>query len=163
MAGYRVYRGPATDDSSLLTHNALAPGARSFHDASADPQSSYTYWIGALDPVGHESLLGPFSYDGAGALARKEGLSLTLAGANPVRDVARLRFVVPRREEIVLSVYDLSGRLVRTLARGTREPGVWTVAWDGEDDRGGRVASGLYLLKLSGERDSKNLRILFLR
>ena len=49
---------------------------------------------------------------------------------------------------ISLCVYDVDGRLVRTLLSGHQEAGERTVTWDGDDDRGGRVASGLYFCLL---------------
>lgn len=48
-----------------------------------------------------------------------------------------------------LSVYDLSGRLVRNLVDGEQEPGTYSVTWDGRDSSEKEVAGGLYFYKLS--------------
>ena len=47
-----------------------------------------------------------------------------------------------------LRVYDVSGRLVRTLVNGYRPSGVTSVTWNGENDRGQRAASGAYCYEL---------------
>ncbi len=47
-----------------------------------------------------------------------------------------------------LRVYDLTGRLVRTLVSGATQAGSLVVTWDGLDERGRRVASGVYLYRL---------------
>lgn len=72
---------------------------------------------------------------------------------NPFNPRTKISFVLPTAGEARLCVYDVNGRLVRTLASGWMEAGERTVTWDGDDDRGGRVASGLYFCRLSaGDR-----------
>jgi flagellar hook assembly protein FlgD len=64
-----------------------------------------------------------------------------------------MAFDVPRAGVVELSVHDLAGRRVRTLASGTLAAGRHTLAWDGADDGGRRVHPGVYLLRLAdGER-----------
>ncbi|MCB1184874.1 carboxypeptidase regulatory-like domain-containing protein [bacterium] len=67
---------------------------------------------------------------------------------NPFNPRTSLRFSLPARQEVSLKVYDVNGRLVRTLVAEMRDAGVHTVVWNGEDDRGGRAASGLYFARL---------------
>ena len=51
-----------------------------------------------------------------------------------------------------LSVFNLLGQKVRTLANAVMPAGVYRAEWDGRDDRGRQVASGIYLYRLkSGE------------
>ncbi len=45
-------------------------------------------------------------------------------------------------------VFDVAGRRVRTLVDERRPAGVFSVAWNGEDDRGQRVASGVYFYRM---------------
>lgn len=72
---------------------------------------------------------------------------------NPFNPRTKISFVLPAAGEARLCVYDVNGRLIRTLASGWMEAGERTVTWDGDDDRGGRVASGLYFCRLSaGDR-----------
>ncbi|RKZ13273.1 hypothetical protein DRQ53_13600, partial [bacterium] len=47
-----------------------------------------------------------------------------------------------------LRIYTLDGRLVRVLATEGRQPGAWSVPWDGRDDAGRRIASGTYVAQL---------------
>jgi hypothetical protein len=49
---------------------------------------------------------------------------------------------------VELRVYDLAGRLVRTLVDGEQPPGLHEVAWDARGARGGRVAAGVYFYRL---------------
>ena len=49
---------------------------------------------------------------------------------------------------VQLNIYDLRGRLIRTFIEKNREPGRHMVHWDGQDDRGAKVDSGLYLYRI---------------
>jgi len=67
---------------------------------------------------------------------------------NPFNPATTVRFELPAPQEIALRLYDLQGRLVRTLAAGSYGAGPHALPWDGTDDTGRRVASGTYVLRL---------------
>lgn len=68
---------------------------------------------------------------------------------NPFNPEATIRYDVARRARVSLRIYDVSGRLVRTLVDGRRDAGRYDATWDGTDDRGHRVASGVYFCRLT--------------
>ena len=59
-----------------------------------------------------------------------------------------IRFDLPYGETVDLTVYTISGQKVATLARGTRAAGYHQVFWDGRDEAGAELASGVYLYSL---------------
>ena len=65
-------------------------------------------------------------------------LTLTQNAPNPFNPRTKISFVLPAAGDATLCVYDVDGRLVRTLMSGHQEAGERTVTWDGDDDRGGR-------------------------
>jgi hypothetical protein len=71
---------------------------------------------------------------------------------NPFNPSTTIAFDIPgtlvTRDKVNLSIYDMRGRRVRTLVDSELEPGTHKVHWDGRDDRGGSVASGIYLYTL---------------
>lgn len=67
---------------------------------------------------------------------------------NPFQGAATIAFTLPASGDVELSVYDLSGRHVRTLRKGRLEAGTQNIAWDGRDDDGRATASGLYFVRL---------------
>ena len=74
---------------------------------------------------------------------------LTLRSANPMGDPgATIAFGLTRREPVELRVYDVAGRVVRTLARREFAAGEHQVVWDGSDDAGRRVPRGVYFYQL---------------
>lgn len=64
-----------------------------------------------------------------------------------------IRFGIREAADVSLSVYDASGRLIRTLFDGRANPGSYVETWDGRDARGSAVGSGMYFYRLrAGER-----------
>jgi len=81
-------------------------------------------------------------------------LALHPAAPNPAKGGTTIRFDLPRAVHARLSIFDLSGRLIRTLASGLVPAGSHTLPWDIRDDAGNRVASGMYFLALEAEQKS---------
>jgi hypothetical protein len=94
----------------------------------------------------------PVSVDPATGLPR--ALALAAPWPNPSRDGSvMLAYDLPGGDgagrPVVLALYDLVGRRVRTLVQGAQAPGSYRVALDGRDERGTRLAPGLYFVRLS--------------
>lgn len=71
---------------------------------------------------------------------------------NPFISATTVTFALSGPSEVSLDVYDLAGRKVKSLSSGRRAAGDHRVAWDGTNDRGRRVASGVYFLRLDTGR-----------
>ncbi len=73
---------------------------------------------------------------------------------NPFNPQTVIRYRLPRRGTATVRIYDARGRLVRSLDGGEQAAGVYQVRWQGRDDRGEALASGVYFaaLVLDGER-----------
>ncbi|MEK7729302.1 MAG: FlgD immunoglobulin-like domain containing protein [candidate division KSB1 bacterium] len=67
---------------------------------------------------------------------------------NPFNPSTTVSFSLAKPARVSLRIYDVQGRLVRTLVEEHREPGAYSQVWEGRDDAGALVASGLYLLRL---------------
>jgi hypothetical protein len=68
---------------------------------------------------------------------------------NPFNPLTSIHYDVPANGRVVVRVYDLSGALVRTLVDAPRSAGSYAVPWEGRDDRGEQVGSGVYFVKIS--------------
>ena len=76
---------------------------------------------------------------------------------NPFNPQTSISFTVPgsagEKTDVSLSVYDIRGRLVNTLLEESRESGSHTIVWNGRDESGRKVSSGIYFYRLeSGEK-----------
>jgi hypothetical protein len=66
-------------------------------------------------------------------------------------------------ERVDVRVYDVAGRLVRTIARGSLGPGRWEMAWDGYGENGDRMPTGVYFLRASLGDERTVVRVLHMR
>jgi hypothetical protein len=64
---------------------------------------------------------------------------------------------------VSLRVFHVGGSLMRTLVNGWREPGVYSEIWDGRDETGEQLASGVYLLRLEAGDFVATRKIVLLR
>jgi flagellar hook assembly protein FlgD len=81
---------------------------------------------------------------------------------NPFNPKTSVQYALTEAGPVELAVYDVSGRLVRTLVSAdSHEPGVHTVTWDGMDERGRGVAAGVYFANLlTGARSASSKMVL---
>jgi flagellar hook capping protein FlgD len=80
------------------------------------------------------------------------GSPTCMIAPNPFHSATEVRMQLARAEMLSVTVHDVAGRLVRTLARGARfEPGAGSIGWDGRDDAGHEVRSGVYLCRIASE------------
>ncbi len=90
-------------------------------------------------------------------------LALAQNTPNPFRGVTSLRFAVPSEGPVSLAVYNIAGRKVADLVNKPLDAGAYTVSWDGLDRSGSRVASGVYLYRLSASGQSLSKEMVFVR
>ena len=67
---------------------------------------------------------------------------------NPFNPRTTIRFSTARSGPVKLQVYDVRGRLVRTLVDESRPAGPYSEVWDGRDSRGAGSAAGIYFYRL---------------
>ena len=96
------------------------------------------------------------------------GGALTLAlgqnRPNPFRGETKISFTVPGEFAVIdLSIYDLAGRRVRSLLSGRVPGGAYTERWDGLNEQGRHVASGVYFYRLKGEDRKLTKKLVLLR
>jgi hypothetical protein len=91
------------------------------------------------------------------------GVVLHPGAPNPFHPQTNLRFELTRESRATLRVYDVRGRAVRTLVSGFLGAGEHRATWDGRDDAGVRVASGVYLLRLETPHGGQTRSLVLLR
>ncbi len=67
---------------------------------------------------------------------------------NPFNPTTNIQFAVPRESQVTLTIYNILGQKVRTLVDDNRAAGRFEIVWDGKDDHGATVGTGLYLYRL---------------
>ena len=82
---------------------------------------------------------------------------------NPFNSSTVIRFALPASDKVDLVLYNLAGQKVATLAEGARQAGTYTLHWDGRDDDGSALASGVYLYRLRAGEQVGTRRLLLLK
>lgn len=156
------------DEEIHLVETTGSGGAATF---SVDPQNAGEIYVtvSGADVVPYEGtilVLDASSVDGAeGRPALSLRAARTVAGgAASGAGGTELVFVLPQSAEVSLAVYDLSGRQVRALLRGERfDAGRHPVRFDGRDDAGRPLGSGVYLYRLQVGGEHREARSILLR
>lgn len=97
------------------------------------------------------------------AAGGKGGASAPLLAPNPFNPQTRVLFSLEQPGRVTVSVYDLAGRRLAVVADGEFAAGPQDVLWDGRDDAGMAVSSGVYFVRVEGAGPAVNLRAVLLR
>jgi hypothetical protein len=82
---------------------------------------------------------------------------------NPFNPTTTIRYTLHEPARVAIVVYSASGQSVRRLDQGARSTGLYHVEWDGRDDAGRDVASGVYFYRLEGVADVAARKMILLK
>ena len=155
------WSGPLDDDFSY--HNVYRTDVMSYEtalifttidsfyiDLEIDQSTNYEYWVTAVDHSGNESeasnsvQISPTGLS-ADADLLPDAFALNQNYPNPFNPSTQIRYALPEQSQVVLTVYDMLGRKVRTLVNGVQDAGYRTVMWNATSDLGTPVSAGMYI------------------
>jgi len=82
---------------------------------------------------------------------------------NPFNLETRLGFVLPEEKMVLISIYTIDGKLIRNLVSSVFPPGENWVIWDGCDDLGAPVGSGVYLYRVVADDISETRKMVLVK
>jgi hypothetical protein len=150
VAKYAIYADPTS---------GFVPGTANFVTFVTAPMSSYVlglvpttmyYKINAVDD---DAYAGGYSNEASasgptGADPVVYRTRLFQNTPNPFNPETEIRFELASPSDVSITVFDAGGRLVRTLASGNQPAGSHTVRWNGHNDGGEPVSSGVYFYRM---------------
>ncbi|MGH7682591.1 MAG: S8 family serine peptidase, partial [Candidatus Eiseniibacteriota bacterium] len=182
------WRKAIDPQGSAVTYNVLlrstAPDSSVFSSATTEtslvysgflgPNKVYEWIVTATDPESHvrESrdrfrFTTSATTDADVPPASPPRVSLLQNYPNPVHGATHIDFTLlgpVGSVPVTLRLFDASGRLVRTLLHSpSAVPAGWSVSWDGKDEKGRRVSSGIYYYRLEVEGNVTSKRLVLLR
>ncbi len=92
-----------------------------------------------------------------------ENIVLHNAYPNPFNPTTTIRFNISEAGNINLTIFDLMGREVRTLVQGFTNTGSQSVIWDGKDNNGGLLSSGVYIYRLESKKQQVSKKLILLK
>jgi serine protease len=102
---------------------------------------------------------------GGGRTAQRfaAGLQSRLLSQSPARGTAAFAFRTTRSGPISVRIFNIQGALVRNLMKGSIQPGVHAMTWDGVDEHGEAAPSGIYFLRIESPEGRAFQKVAFLR
>jgi hypothetical protein len=82
---------------------------------------------------------------------------------NPFNSGTNITYSIDRGGHVILEIYNILGQLVRTLVNEVQQPGVYTIYWDGRDENGRSLPSGVYFYRIEVNRFIKTRKMLMIR
>lgn len=164
ITGFNVYRATAEEGPFEQVNEAVLPAESPgvFEDRTVWPGFSFWYEVRALGLDGTEEQVG-----GEPVMVRTGGTFVTrlyTASPNPFSEATVIQLdIASAARGVSLTVYDISGRVVKRFDSEIARPGRYEIAWNGTNDQGQRVASGVYFCALEAEGRRETRRLVYLR
>ena len=167
LLGFNVHRGEQggevhriNPDVLFATGDTASGGAYVYADDSVAAGTTYLYRLESVHTDGRAEFVGEVIEIGLPSAmcvddveeAGPEQYCLHPSFPNPFNASTTIRFQVPNRVEVIVRIYDVRGRPVRRIVEGERQAGRYEIPWDGRDEDGRAVGSGVYFVRLSTAR-----------
>jgi hypothetical protein len=149
LRGFNIYRSSEQAAGFERINEELIPVDQGNEYVDRDASTGKTYWY----RVGAVADDGEWMSQTVSIVVPNPELALRQNVPNPFNPSTTISFTLPERTRVTLSIYDVQGKLVRTLVDDMVEEGYQERVWDGEDASGNQVGSGVYFYRLTtGDR-----------
>jgi len=97
------------------------------------------------------------------SLSNPSEFALFLNSPNPFVYRTSIEYIIPNETHISIKIYDVAGRMIKTLVNRKVGPGYYTVQWDARDASNLRVAAGVYFTRLESADFSSVKKVILMR
>jgi hypothetical protein len=160
IRGFRLYR--ETDRQNVLSiiasESELSGEVRSYVDGDVRGGHTYGYVLGVIKMDGRE-----VQSQSVQVIAKRFELTLSQNHPNPFNPATTIFFTLPEKTRVHLAIYDVAGRLVATLVDGSLDEGLHTAKWEGRNNNGSQVSSGVYFYRLVAGKQILTKKMVLLR
>jgi hypothetical protein len=174
--GFHLHRSLQVGGPYIQITDSLIPGAgttpipHEYSYTDEDLVNGMTYFY-KLEAIGfntdYREIFGPISATPTNQYGSQIPASFFLYQAKPSPfgsgGETMIHFDLPTRIHLTLKIYDVTGKLVQTLVDQEKPPGMHLERWNGKDENGKQVSSGVYFYRLSSNQFTSSRKVLFLR
>lgn len=129
-----------------------------YEDSDIEPGSTYRYRIDISNEFGRFAL-----FETEPVSTPSMPLTLYQNYPNPFNPLTTIRYYLPEKSNVTLEIYDVSGRRIICLVEQPRAKGYYTIDWGGVDMNGNRVASGIYISRLTTGKNSISRKMVLIK
>ncbi len=153
-AGFYIWRSEEEEGQYMKITTALIPGSGNKSDATEysysdqNVQGGIVYWykIEEISTDGNSAFYGPVSIAISISVPIEYGLSQNYP--NPFNPETTFRYQLPEMSDVSIEIYSILGQKIKTWQYVSQPAGEYTVNWNGIDDLGKQVSSGIYFLQM---------------
>jgi hypothetical protein len=164
MQGYDVVRSDAElgrydviTKEMVRSSGSTSGGSYEYRDETIRANRTYWYKLREVADDGLGAEYGPYS------VTYRLTNRLDQNVPNPFNPATTIRYAIAGDNPVSLTIYDVAGRKVRTLVNERQRADIYQVSWDGANDAGVRVASGVYFYKLVAGKFTQTKKMLLLK
>ena len=139
------------------------PSRYRYADTDLTNGQTYSYFLEAWSFAGEVETFGPVTATPAAAVGLPDECILHQNHPNPFNAATDIGYQLPAAEHVTLKIFNTLGQEVCTLEDGAQEAGVHSARWDGCDNDGRPVSSGLYFCRMKAGGYHQTIKVLMLR
>jgi len=162
IAGYLVTKSARRDGPFAVAGAMIKPcegGIYQFVDAEVDAGSTWYFSLQSISSGGEIQDLGVLGLN----VPVPEEFKITTPYPNPFNSCAGFTVSIPHPANVSVRIYDLTGRLLRTLFAGPCPAGFMRYQWDGRDELQREVASGIYHVRVGVDGTMRYKKVVLVR
>ena len=160
LLGYNLYRNEDLDNP---VNGATPIQGTTYFDEDV-PIGTYRYDLTAVYTTDESDAIiwegGPVSADDPDVIVRT---ALGTNFPNPFNPVTNISFALVQTEKVNIDIYNVRGEKVKTLVNDEMERGHHSVIWNGRDNSGKNVASGVYFYKMKAGRYTSTKKMILMK
>ncbi|NLO11343.1 MAG: T9SS type A sorting domain-containing protein [Candidatus Cloacimonetes bacterium] len=161
VQGYQIYRNEEINLASALRLNAFIQGTNTssmqryvFEDEEILAEGNYYYWLQHIEFDGTSEFHGPVmatvtGESGGSAPSIPMIPGINMAYPNPFNPSITIVYGVPERGDTHVAIYNMKGQLVKRITDRFLESGSYQYFWNGRDESGSEVSSGVYMVRMT--------------
>ncbi len=164
MEGYQVVRSEqetgrydAVTKDIVRASGSTSGGTYEYRDESISANRTYWYKLREVADNGLGSEYGPYS------VTYRVTNKLDQNVPNPFNPTTVIKYAIASDNAVNLTIYDVAGRKVRTLVNERQRADAYRITWDGSNDTGQKVASGVYFYKLVAGKFTQTKKMVLLK
>ena len=160
---FNIYRQDLFSMESAVVFTSID----SFYtDLEVSSVGSYEYWVTAVDISGLESEASSFVSAVLSAdveMGMPVNFALKQNYPNPFNPSTQIQYALPSESKVLISIYDLTGRKVKTLVNEVQSAGHRSVMWNATNEIGRPVSAGMYIYSIQAGNFIQNRKMVLMK
>jgi len=162
-AGFNIYRSLSPDYGFEKINSKLIPSSGdmkyTFEDRNVEPGKTYYYKLESVNILG---ITEQYEVLQVTAMLPKEFV-LHQNYPNPFNPYTKIEYQLPKITKVTLKIFNILGQEIKTLVNQEQEPGNYQIMWDGTNNLGIKVSSGIYLYLFKGDGFVQTKKMILLK